>query len=289
MKLFENDAPIFKGNLHTHTTLSDGRLSPHEAMKLYKTHGYDFLALTDHWRPNAPGEYEGMLVLGGAEMDVSYPDQVVHIVGVGLAGDLLSYVNAEDGPQRMIDGARAAGGRAILCHPAWSLNTPETMLSLRRLTGVEIYNSFSGIPWNAARADSSVQIDMAMTRGFRACLVASDDAHRYEGESCQSYTCVQASDLTREALLKGLDSGACYASQGPAFHQITWEEGVVEVECSPVRHIIFYSNLVWSKDRCRTGENLTHARYQMPEGEEYVRVELIDRYGRRAWSGALWR
>lgn len=287
MKLFENGKPIFKGNLHTHTTVSDGRLSPLEALRLYQSRGYDFLALTDHWRPNAPGEYEGMLVLGGAEMDISYPDQVVHIVGVGLSGDLLKYVKPGDSPQRMIDGARSAGGRAILCHPAWSLNTPETMLALRDLTGVEIYNSFSGVPWNAARADSAVLIDIAMTRGFRACLVASDDAHRYEGESCLSYICVQADDLTREALLQGLEKGACYASQGPVFRQITWAEGVVEVECSPVSHIIFNSNLVWSKDRCRTGRDLTHARYQMPAGEDYVRVELIDRYGRRAWSGAL--
>lgn len=289
MKLFQDGLPIFTGNLHTHTTRSDGRLSPEDVQKLYKDRGYDFLALTDHWRPNEPGEYQGMLVLSGAEMDITFPDQAVHIVGVGLKEDLLQYAGRGDEPQRMIDAARAAGGCAILCHPAWSLNSPETMLSLQGLTAVEVYNSFSGIPWNAARADSSIQIDMALTRGFRAQLVASDDSHRYAGEQCLSYTRIQAAALSREALMEGLRSGACYASQGPSFHQITWEDGTVEVSCSPVEYMVFNSNLVWSQDRCRVGQDMTHALYQMKEGERYVRVELIDRYGRRAWSGPLWR
>lgn len=39
----------FKGNLHTHTTCSgDGEFTPHEVVEWYKSHGYDFLAITDH-------------------------------------------------------------------------------------------------------------------------------------------------------------------------------------------------------------------------------------------------
>ncbi|MDD2711180.1 MAG: PHP domain-containing protein [Verrucomicrobiae bacterium] len=39
----------FKGNLHTHTTRSgDGEFSPQEVIEWYKSHGYDFLAITDH-------------------------------------------------------------------------------------------------------------------------------------------------------------------------------------------------------------------------------------------------
>ena len=39
----------YKGNLHTHTTNSDGAYTPEETIALYKSKGYDFLALTDHW------------------------------------------------------------------------------------------------------------------------------------------------------------------------------------------------------------------------------------------------
>ena len=44
----------YKGNLHTHTTSSDGAVSPGEAIKLYNGLGYDFVALTDHWHVNEP-------------------------------------------------------------------------------------------------------------------------------------------------------------------------------------------------------------------------------------------
>lgn len=38
----------FKANLHTHTNLSDGALSPEVVADLYYRHGYQVLALTDH-------------------------------------------------------------------------------------------------------------------------------------------------------------------------------------------------------------------------------------------------
>ena len=39
-----------KGNLHTHTTRSDGTGTPDEVIAMYRDDGYDFLALTDHYR-----------------------------------------------------------------------------------------------------------------------------------------------------------------------------------------------------------------------------------------------
>ena len=49
----ENDLPQqdirwFKGNLHTHTYWSDGDEYPEMVLDWYKTHGYDFIALSDH-------------------------------------------------------------------------------------------------------------------------------------------------------------------------------------------------------------------------------------------------
>lgn len=38
----------FKGNTHTHTFWSDGDAAPEFAVDWYKSHGYDFLCLTDH-------------------------------------------------------------------------------------------------------------------------------------------------------------------------------------------------------------------------------------------------
>ncbi len=60
----------YKGNWHTHTTVSDGRKTPEEALALYRENGYDFIALTDHykWRPESLEE-NGILCLSGCEYD----------------------------------------------------------------------------------------------------------------------------------------------------------------------------------------------------------------------------
>ena len=37
-----------KVGLHIHTTNSDGRATPEESAEIYKAHGYDAIAFTDH-------------------------------------------------------------------------------------------------------------------------------------------------------------------------------------------------------------------------------------------------
>jgi predicted metal-dependent phosphoesterase TrpH len=39
---------LLKGCLHTHTTCSDGKLTPQELANAYESRGYDFIAFTDH-------------------------------------------------------------------------------------------------------------------------------------------------------------------------------------------------------------------------------------------------
>ena len=44
----------YKANLHTHTTVSDGRLNPHEVVDRYHAQGHTILAITDHNRVTYP-------------------------------------------------------------------------------------------------------------------------------------------------------------------------------------------------------------------------------------------
>ena len=41
-------APQYKANLHSHSTLSDGCLTPEEMAAAYREQGYSILAITDH-------------------------------------------------------------------------------------------------------------------------------------------------------------------------------------------------------------------------------------------------
>jgi hypothetical protein len=67
---------MLKGNLHAHTTFSDGQLRVEELVARYRELGYDFLAITDHddliqpeyWLSIPPSD-NGMIIFPGVELD----------------------------------------------------------------------------------------------------------------------------------------------------------------------------------------------------------------------------
>ena len=76
-----------KGNLHTHSTRSDGINTPEEIAAHYRKKGYDFLAITDHWvyGTNENLNRQDFLVFPGTELDIELPGRKDHhLVGFGL-------------------------------------------------------------------------------------------------------------------------------------------------------------------------------------------------------------
>ena len=285
MKLFDPGLPFFKGNTHMHTTLSDGRMTPEEACAEYAAHGYDFIVLTDHRRVGPTYRHGGMLVMSGAEYDYTFENEVLHVVAV-LPDEGMADVNCRQVPHgALIERINAGGGAMILAHPAWSLNTTTFMLSLDGICAAEIFNTFSDRPWNAPRADSSLPLDVLACAGRPLPLVAADDSHRYAGEQCRSYTMVQAETCEPKAIIAALKAGKFYASQGPRFEDVEVLEDRLIVHTSPVSIITFLSNLPWVGGRCRTGEGMTGSEYiiERKRGEKWVRVEIEDAEGRKAW------
>lgn len=283
MKQFDEQLNWFKGNLHAHTTLSDGVHTPDEVMEIYRARGYDFLALTDHRRLSMPEMVRGMLLTGGVEFDYMLSDQCIHIVGVGLtsAPELKPPMRGECA-QQAIDEINAHGGFAILAHPSWSMNTLSETLPLTGLGAMEIFNSTSDAPWNPARGDASQFVDLTYTRGKYTPLVASDDSHSYTGEHTRAATWVNARELTLESILEAMRAGRMFASLGPRFTQIEFD-GVLRVDCEPVERAIVYSNLPWAPGRVFTG-GLEHFEYAPAPGERYLRVRIDDAQGNPAWS-----
>jgi 3',5'-nucleoside bisphosphate phosphatase len=80
-------------DLHCHSVVSDGTLSPEElALRAYQN-GVQLWALTDHdviggqHRAKDAAEQLGMKYTSGVEISVSYLGQTIHIVGVGIDPD----------------------------------------------------------------------------------------------------------------------------------------------------------------------------------------------------------
>ncbi len=78
-------------DLHTHSLHSDGTLAPAELVAHAHAHGVDVLALTDHDVTDGLDEAAsaahacGMTLVSGVEVSVTWQNQTVHIVGLGIA------------------------------------------------------------------------------------------------------------------------------------------------------------------------------------------------------------
>lgn len=80
----------FNADLHSHSTVSDGLLAPAALVRRAYANRVDLLALTDHDElggideARAEASALGMRFVAGTEISVSWQDQSVHIVGLGL-------------------------------------------------------------------------------------------------------------------------------------------------------------------------------------------------------------
>ena len=291
MYIDEKGARWFKGNLHTHTTNSDGRMSPGDCIALFEKNGYDFLSLTDHWKISETRISDGgMLLLSGTEYDFgrTVTEGIYHIVGVGYGRD--PGVTRADSPQSCIDKIHAAGGLADLAHPAWSMNTADQLLPLRGVDYTEIFNSTSDLPRNC-RPYSGLTVDLLAARGVFWKTAAVDDCHWYRGDECRSFIWVKAEACTAEAILSAMRRGDFYSSQGPRL-SVTFDRdaGIVSVDCPPeddVTTAVYCTDTAWTghrSDSAAGDEPLTRGEFALTGRESFVRAEVIDRRGRCAWA-----
>lgn len=280
----------YRGNLHTHTTRSDGALEPEEVVRRYRQAGYDFLALTDH---NVVTELEtafadDFLVLLGTELDGGRSEigGDYHVVAFGLA-TAAAVPKKPDVPEA-VAWTQAHGGETILAHPYWSGLVLPDLLSGAACLGVEVFNT--GCHLDIAKGCSAVHWDDLLNRGRWLWGFAVDDSHHGQSDhhptdTAQAWVSVKAPALSRQAIMHALRAGLFYSSWGPSISRIAVAEGAIAVETSPVKEINFVSQR-WAgaSFHAPPGRSITRATFRLRGDEEYVRVECRDAEGRWAWA-----
>ena len=84
---------ILNADLHCHSVVSDGTLTPEALAARAKANGVELWALTDHdeiggqQRAAAAAKAQGMKYLTGTEISVTFAGETVHIVGLGFDPD----------------------------------------------------------------------------------------------------------------------------------------------------------------------------------------------------------
>ncbi len=295
---------FWRGNLHTHSTRSDGVLAPEEVCRRYRAEGYDFLALTDHFIGSygypivdtVPMRSAGFTTILGAELHsgAMANGELWHILAVGLPPDFAPanspdfhvHPGQESGPD-IATRAVAAGAFVAIAHPQWSGLTLADARSISVAHAVEVYNH--GCATGCDRPDGFAIADLLLTEGRRVSLIATDDAHFSEPDHFGGWVMVKAAENVPEALLAALKRGDYYSSQGPELRDVRLERDHVVVECSAVSTVIAMGAGTGAKGV--HGQSMTRADVPLARLNDspWLRVAVIDAAGKRAWSNPIWR
>lgn len=266
----------FKANFHTHTTVSDGKLTPEEIRDAYKAKGYQILALTDHSVTVAHPELntEDFLLLTGVEVDLDDGDdpqgdtrgRACHLCLISkdpnklwipfsdpnpIASSVPYEKFDEIGPMTreytpenvnaIIAECNRQGFLVIYNHPAWSLETTAEYGPLKGLWGMEYRNSGS-VALGYDENNGWVYQELLL-RGNHLMPVCADDTHavmdRRTGYPVlgESWNMVGAEALTYDSVIAAMERGDLYASCGPEIRSLTLEDGILRITCSSAARV----------------------------------------------------
>lgn len=203
----------FKANLHAHTTLSDGKLTPEQSVQAYKEKGYRILALTDHEAPYQHNEFttEDFLMLTayeayirpsplceldrfGPEIHMNLfakdPNNLTYIAydpnfckylpeeyasALPKSWDLGGRRYNQEYIQEFINCARENGYLVSYNHPVWSMADQVDILDLDGIFSLEVYNT--GSMKISGYEENMALYDALLRRGKFWYLHGADDNH----------------------------------------------------------------------------------------------------------------
>ncbi len=284
--LLPEEGKFYKGNLHTHTTLSDGRFTPGEIKKLYSEKGYSVVAFTDHdiFLPHNDLTDGSFLALNSHEVEITEvfrgsgnfkrqyhlnfyakrhdaefspvfsesrvwaPAAKERVTDEMRKTDIVGYYST-DSINTLIRIANENGFFVMYNHPVWSLQNYRDYTRLRGLWGIEVFNT--GCVGSGLVDTVQPFVDL-LREGERLFPLCTDDTHG-AGDLFGGWVQIRAKDLDYETVTGALVRGDFYSSTGPEIRELYIEDGNVHIETSEVREILAISDWRFAK-RIKAGE-----------------------------------
>jgi hypothetical protein len=286
---------FWRGNIHTHSTRSDGAFDAAEVCRLYREAGYDFLCLSDHFMARfgfpitdtRDLRTNSFTTIIGAEIHAPATShgELWHILAAGLPDDFAPPADGEDGVA-LTRRAHAAGAYIGIAHPQWSGLTIEDGRAMApHAHSVEIYNH--GCAIESVRPDGTYLLDQLLSEGRRLTLYAADDAHFRYPDAFGGWLMVKAEANEPEALLAAMKRGHSYSSQGPLLHEFAIADGEAHVACSPVTAAALVGR--GTRAAFQLGRQMTKVKLSTERfAGDWCRLVVTDTAGKSAWSNPVW-
>ena len=269
-----------RGNLHAHSTLSDGRLPPQLVVDQYAAAGHDFLALTDHdiHSDSSTLDPAGLILLPGNEISAN----AQHVLHIGSD----RRIEPDSDRQSVLDAINATSGFSILAHPTWQdeydYYPRELMLKLQGYLGIEIFNEVINQLNGSALAVN--QWDWLLSQGRQVYGFANDDSH-FPENIARGWNVVQAETNDAAGITAAFRAGRFYASTGVEISSISASGRYISVHTANAHRIALVTNL----SRRVAAVDSNRALFEIPEGFKgnYVRIECWGHGEQQAWSQPL--
>ncbi len=291
-----------KGNIHTHTNLSDGDHPPEDVYGWYRSRGYAFLAITDHNTLTEPARYrllerkKRFVMITGEEVTMRGAGKQVHVNALCTKRTVggKSFDTQRQALAWAVREIADQGGVALVNHPNWDWALGAADLPAAK--GARLLEIASGHPYvhtdgDAEHPSHETLWDMALSSGLDFAGVAVDDAHSYSPHAPdnaarpgRAWIQVFAHEATREAICEGLAKGRLYASTGVTLRRIVVKDDAYAVYPADASALVTFIG--------REGHVLQEgkpgsdgaARYRLHGGEGYVRARVSEGDQRRAWT-----
>lgn len=296
---------FLRGNIHTHSSWSDGDRPPRDVYVWYRNHGFAFVALTDHNSRTSPQTFKALekktfAIISGEELTMSVMGKRVHVNGLctkkTIGGGKQPSIRAA--LVHAIEHVHAQGGVALINHPNfdWAL----TANDIRDAKGAELLEIYSSHPHVNTDGDANhpsheATWDLLLDQGEDIGGVAVDDAHSFNADKPNVSNPAQpglgwievfASTLDRNAVCDALRKRQLYASSGAILSRIRVTTDALSVwpkePGATVEFIGDGGKVFEKKERGADGETT----YQLRGTERYVRARISLPDGKRAWTQA---
>lgn len=317
---FERD--WFKGDLHIHTSASDGHGNREQVLARLRECEFDFAAITDHDLFSPGDDASDPVLLDGCELNTLQGDVVALFTEVERPESAA--------PQEIIDAVVAAGGFPVIAHPKLrefardhadrAVTSQDLICNLSRYAAIEVYthNIGSGFQLAIDRLDAiwtwRVREGMKQRPGYlkgdrlepeeRERLrpvgiwgIGCSDSHDLHTITTNVGVMVAAESCTQAALREAIESGAFYAlGASPArFREISCEGQRLRFVAEGAEMMQLYGlpQEQFSAERRRLaiswadGRGFVELEYEVTGREGFVRAEAIDRSGNLIFANPI--